>query len=155
MDIDKIPVHKPPSENEVIPFSTKPISKEEYFEFIEKIRNDPYFDRLPQPAWVYEELPEYAETSKQTVGVNVEFTEKILRASEKKDLEAEKKATEEKIARLKKLAKKNKAIRKAKQRLTDIAARLEELKIDDDDPDLQIKIDDTFSATEKISNIVE
>jgi len=136
-DISKIPVHTDPS-NEAIPICNKPITKEEYLDYVNMIRGDKDFDRLPFATWAYEEFPEFAERPEQIVGINAEFTRDLLEAKEREDLEAEKLALEKKVQRLKKMAKKNKAIREAKKRLEEIIARQAELEMNDDDFDIKL-----------------
>jgi len=136
-DISKIPVHVDPS-NEAIPICNKPITKEEYLDYVNMIRGDKDFDRLPFATWAYEEFPEFAEQPEQIIGINAEFTRDLLEAKEREDLEAEKLALEKKVQRLKKMAKKNKAIREAKKRLEEIIARQAELEMNDDDFDIKL-----------------
>lgn len=132
---DKVEEHKPTEEP--IPIDTRPITKEEYLAFMDKLRAEQEFERLPMAAWAYEEFPEFAERPEQVAAINAKWTEETLKAHELGDLEAEQKALEERIQRLKKMAKKNKAIRKAKQRILEIEARRAELE-DDEDQDIVI-----------------
>lgn len=132
---ETVPEHTP--DENPIPICTKPITKEEYLAFMEQLRTEQEFERLPMAAWAYEEFPEFAETPEQLAAINARWTEETMKAKEKGDLEAEQKALEERIKRLKKMAKKNKAIRKAKARILEIEARRAELE-DDEDPEIKI-----------------
>ena len=133
-DTNKIPLHKE-SENP-IPICTKPITNQEYLEFIDSIRNEPEFDRLPLAPCAYEHFPEFAETKEQVAGINAEWTDAVIKANKIGDLEAEKNALERRVKRLKKMAKKNKAIKTAKKRILDILAEQEELKLKDTDEEI-------------------
>ena len=82
-DHTKIPVHDP-SANPIIPISHKPITKEEYLEFIESLRSEPEFGRLPFASWAYEEFPEFAETPEQIAAINEEWTRETMIANEKR-----------------------------------------------------------------------
>lgn len=134
-DVDKIPVHK--DEPPKIPICTKPITEDEILSVAEEMRDDPDFMRMPMPPCAYEHFPEFAETKEQLVGINATFAEKIQKAQELKDLDAEKKALKERIQRLKKMAKKNKAIRTARRRIMDIETRKAEL---EDTADVEINL---------------
>lgn len=132
LDPSKVPEHDP-SQNPVIPICTKPITKEEYLQFVDQLRTEPEFANFPLASWAYEEFPEFAQTPEQIAAINAEWTAETMRANEAKDLEAEKKALEKRIERLKKMAKKNKAIKMAKKRLEEILARQEEMRLGDED----------------------
>lgn len=134
-DPSKIELHKEPEHP--IPICRKPITKEEYLAFMETIRGEEMFDRLPMASWAYEEFPEFAMKPEQLTGINADFTEKLTKAKEIGDLDAEKEALEEKVRRLKRMARKNKAIKIAKQRILEIEARRAELE-DTEDHDIVI-----------------
>lgn len=135
-DPAQVPEHTKPQE--VIPISTKPITKEEYLEYINQLRSEQEFDRLPFASWAYEEFPEFAETPEQIAAINAKWTEETLKAKEKNDLEAEKKALEEKVKRLKKLARKNKAIKMAKKRIEEIVAKQMEMEMEEEDVKINV-----------------
>jgi hypothetical protein len=132
---DSIPLH---TQSTPIPICTKPITKQEYLEYITQLRGEQEFDRLPFASWAYEEFPEFAETPEQIAAINAQWTEETLRAKEKNDLEAEKKALETKISRLKQMARKNRAIKTARRRLEDIAIRQEEMRLQDSSENIKI-----------------
>lgn len=136
VDPDTVPVHD--TSESTIPISTEPITKEEYLAFVETLRGEPEFDRLPFASWAYETFPEFSQTPEQVAAINEEWTRETLRAKEKDDLEAEKAALEKRIQRLKKMARKNKAIQIAKQRIVDILARQEEMRLEEEDVETNI-----------------
>lgn len=139
MNWNAIPAEPIPDDDYVPPvFDTRPITKEEYLNIIDRYRVDSNFMRLPLASWAYEELPEFAETREQLAYIQAEYAERVQKAMEIDDIKEQEEALKDKIAKMKKLAKKNKALRRAKAKLLELEKKRAELEEEASDEEIDI-----------------